>query len=199
MSERADARRHQVLQAAAACFARRGFHRATMPEICREAGLSPGTVYRYFRSKEDLIEALVEIDRAERLAVIDGIAAAPDTVAALGAAVDEALAAAADPAAGAIAAEVVAEAVRNPRVATVVRRHDESVLDALAGAIRRGQARGEIAPAVDPRLAAMMVGALVDDLTARGAVGAEVDLPSYAAFIKAALARALAASGGGGR
>ena len=46
MSEIAAERRQQIIAAAAVCFARRGFHGATMPEICAEAKLSPGTVYR---------------------------------------------------------------------------------------------------------------------------------------------------------
>lgn len=49
-------RRRQILEAAWACFARKGFHGTTMPEICREAGLSTGAVYSYFPSKEEIIE-----------------------------------------------------------------------------------------------------------------------------------------------
>ena len=47
-------RRAHILDAAGRCFAREGFHRATMQHIVREAGLSPGALYRYFASKEDL-------------------------------------------------------------------------------------------------------------------------------------------------
>jgi AcrR family transcriptional regulator len=46
-----EARRQQILDAALACFSRRGFHQSTMQDICQEAELSPGAVYRYFRSK----------------------------------------------------------------------------------------------------------------------------------------------------
>src|SRR5271167_2140784 len=73
MTALAEARQREILQAAAACFGRRGFHQATMQDICMEVGLSPGSVYRYFRSKDDLIAALVEADRAKHIARIEAV------------------------------------------------------------------------------------------------------------------------------
>ena len=50
-----EARRNQILDAAAAVFAEKGFHRATTKEIARTAGVSEGTIYNYFASKADLL------------------------------------------------------------------------------------------------------------------------------------------------
>src|SRR5262249_31525834 len=61
----AERRRSQILEAALACFRRRGFHQATMQEICAEAGISPGALYRYFGSKSDIIAAIAEEERGE--------------------------------------------------------------------------------------------------------------------------------------
>ena len=47
-----EARRQQILEAASACFARQGFHQTSVQDICKEAGLSAGAVYRYFPGKE---------------------------------------------------------------------------------------------------------------------------------------------------
>jgi AcrR family transcriptional regulator len=55
LPEYLELRRQQILDAAAACFSRRGFHQTTMHDICGEAELSPGAVYRYFSSKEEII------------------------------------------------------------------------------------------------------------------------------------------------
>ena len=52
------ARRERILDAAEQCFARAGFHRTTMHDICKEAGVSPGALYVYFDSKEALVNAL---------------------------------------------------------------------------------------------------------------------------------------------
>ncbi|MCH7736834.1 MAG: TetR/AcrR family transcriptional regulator [Chloroflexi bacterium] len=51
------ARRQQILDAAKACFSRQGFHQTSVQDICREAELSPGAVYRYFPSKDHIIAA----------------------------------------------------------------------------------------------------------------------------------------------
>jgi AcrR family transcriptional regulator len=57
--EKLAARRQQILDAAAACFARDGFHRTSMQDVVKECGVSAGLVYRYFASKDDLIAAIV--------------------------------------------------------------------------------------------------------------------------------------------
>ena len=54
-----EARREEILDAAIACFTRKGFHQTTMEDIFREAELSAGAVYRYFAGKEEIIEAAV--------------------------------------------------------------------------------------------------------------------------------------------
>ncbi|MFK4122155.1 TetR/AcrR family transcriptional regulator [Streptomyces longwoodensis] len=54
-----DARRRQILDAAALCFARNGFHATSMHDVLKEADLSAGAVYRYFRGKDELITAIV--------------------------------------------------------------------------------------------------------------------------------------------
>ncbi|GAB3115519.1 TetR/AcrR family transcriptional regulator [Streptomyces calidiresistens] len=58
--EHLDARRRQILDGATACFARGGFHGTSMQHILTETGLSAGAVYRYFRSKDDMIAAILE-------------------------------------------------------------------------------------------------------------------------------------------
>ncbi|MDT0268301.1 TetR/AcrR family transcriptional regulator [Streptomyces sp. DSM 44915] len=52
------ARRRQILDGAARCFARDGFHGTSMQDVLRETGLSAGAVYRYFPSKDAIIAAL---------------------------------------------------------------------------------------------------------------------------------------------
>ncbi len=53
-------RRREILDAAAQVFARLGFAKARMDDIAQEAGLSKGTLYLYFRSKEALFQALLD-------------------------------------------------------------------------------------------------------------------------------------------
>ncbi len=58
-------RRAEILDAAERCFARSGFHRTSMQEICAEAAMSAGNLYRYFPSKEAIIAGIAERNRAE--------------------------------------------------------------------------------------------------------------------------------------
>lgn len=76
------ARRQQILDAAAACFARDGFHRTSMQDIVRESGISAGLVYRYFASKDDIITAIVRQWYAYRAERLDAAASADGFVAA---------------------------------------------------------------------------------------------------------------------
>ncbi len=54
------AKRSQILEGAQSVFLRMGFDAASMNDITREAGVSKGTIYVYFNSKEDLFVALCE-------------------------------------------------------------------------------------------------------------------------------------------
>ncbi|AXE76608.1 MULTISPECIES: TetR/AcrR family transcriptional regulator [Streptomyces] len=58
--EHLDARRRQIIDGAARCFARDGFHGTSMQGVLKEVGLSAGAVYRYFSGKEDLIAAIAD-------------------------------------------------------------------------------------------------------------------------------------------
>src|SRR4051794_1460766 len=56
---RKDARPQEILEAALAVFAERGFAAARMEQIAARAGVSKGTIYLYFDSKESVFRALV--------------------------------------------------------------------------------------------------------------------------------------------
>lgn len=55
--EKRQARRDQIVDATWRCFSRRGIHSTSMDDIVREANLSFGAVYLYYKSKDDLILA----------------------------------------------------------------------------------------------------------------------------------------------
>jgi AcrR family transcriptional regulator len=55
-----DARRQQIVDAARTRFATHGFARTSLTDIVSESGLSTGAIYRYFRSKDDIVLAVCE-------------------------------------------------------------------------------------------------------------------------------------------
>ena len=83
MSRRPDVseiRRNQILDAATRVFVRQGFQHARMDDIVEESGLSKGTLYWYFKSKEDIINAILhrlftgDLEHLESLLQAEGTA-----------------------------------------------------------------------------------------------------------------------------
>ncbi len=53
-------RRAQIIEGAVKVFARKGFYHATVKDVAREAGVADGTIYLYFKNKDDLLISLFE-------------------------------------------------------------------------------------------------------------------------------------------
>src|SRR5208282_6104536 len=81
--ERKAERRTQIVAAARTCFARSGFHKATLQDVFAEAGLSAGCVYNYFQSKDELMLAIAEERHDDERHLIAQASEADDPVAAL--------------------------------------------------------------------------------------------------------------------
>lgn len=125
--ERAQNRRKQVLQAAAVCFARSGFHGASMSEISKEAGMSAGHIYNYFDSKDAIILAFVDLHAEDVLMHLGELDTQADPLQSM---IDDAplhIDRSLDPAGYDLPLEMFAEAARNPRIAAALRTADGKV------------------------------------------------------------------------
>jgi TetR/AcrR family transcriptional regulator, fatty acid metabolism regulator protein len=69
-------KREAILRAATQVFAQRGFFQSQVADVARAAGVAAGTVYLYFRSKDDLLVSLFE--RTMREAIAEGRTALAD-------------------------------------------------------------------------------------------------------------------------
>lgn len=72
-----EARREHILRAASACFDRQGFHRTTIADVRREAGVSTGAIYTYFPHKEAMIRAMLENAQRTRRTQLEEAARRP--------------------------------------------------------------------------------------------------------------------------
>ncbi|PZP36791.1 MAG: TetR family transcriptional regulator [Roseateles depolymerans] len=166
-SDRAQARRQQVLEAAADCFRRRGFHAASMSEIAKTAGMSAGHIYNLFQNKDDIIAAIVERDCAEVVARITELQQADDILQVMVAETERAIDESTQVADAALELEVLAEASRNPRLAAVVQAGEDQVHAKALELIR--QSLGPAAATLPPGEIvgrALMLAALFNGLTA---------------------------------
>lgn len=157
--------RTRVLDAAMACFARSGFHGASMGQICAAAGMSPGAVYRYFPSKVSIIAAIVEAERARHASFFERLASADDPVEALTSLGVDVLADVLAGPTAALCAETMAEAIRNPEIRAIYDRAYRDTVHDMADALRRGQRQGRVDPGLDVQTACQLVLAICDGLT----------------------------------
>lgn len=161
-------RRSEILGAAQTCFARAGFHQTSMQEICAEAGMSPGNLYRYFRSKEEIIAGIAERDRADTArdfaAVGDGNFF--DGLARLAKQhlVERSLEEVA------LCAEIMAESRRNPAVARIYQDIEADVRARFIELLKNAAERGEIRRDLDLDGTVTVLFALADGLSWRRAV-----------------------------
>ncbi|WP_237232912.1 TetR/AcrR family transcriptional regulator [Rothia nasisuis] len=56
------ARRSQIVEAATACFARRGYAAISMADVIKESGMSSGSIYSHFSSKEEILRAAIDLN-----------------------------------------------------------------------------------------------------------------------------------------
>jgi len=121
----AEARRNQVLTAAAECFRRKGFHGAGMAEISKTAGMSAGHIYNYFDSKEAIIESIIEKDMEEMFSIFQEFEEQPgDILTVLLNGLNVGVQRHMDTGECAVDLEMLAEAGRNNKVATLLRDAD---------------------------------------------------------------------------
>lgn len=149
----------EIVGAALAVFAEKGFAAARLEEIARRAGVSKGAVYLYFETKEDIFRAVVGQAIAPNIAAVKAMAAAhPGPLRDLlrGVTAHVAKVVEATPVGG-VLKMVVGEARNFPEIARVW--HDELVsqaIGAMAAAIESAQIRGEVKPG-DPRIYALQL------------------------------------------
>ena len=164
--DRAQARREQVLKAAAACFQRHGFHGASMAQISREAGMSVGHIYHYFANKEAIIAAIVAGDQQQILAIDDEIRSHDDWARAMVEHVPRGLERSVEGQRGPLLLEVLAEAARNPAVAALVQQADAEVRRKVGETLRIASGHGDRLS--DPEGRCEVLSALYEGLQIRG-------------------------------
>jgi TetR/AcrR family transcriptional repressor of uid operon len=170
-AERREQQTRRILDAAKACFIRSGFNGASIHDICAAVGMSPGALYRYFPSKEAIVEAICEADRRDDAVLFARVLQEPDVVEGL---VMGAMAHISHMHEGDNAklfAEICSEAMRNPAVETTCMKNMAEVQAMFATYIGGAVGRGEIDPPVGldvllPTLMSIAHGMALNDLPA---------------------------------
>jgi len=162
-------RRSEILAAAQACFARSGFHQTSMQEICTEAGMSPGNLYRYFPSKEAIIAGIAERDRADAAQQFADLDRAGNFFEGLALLAQHHLVEQSAEEVS-LCAEIMTESRRNPAVARIYQDIESDMRTRFIASLRRAAERGEVRRDLDFDGAVTVLFALADGLSWRRAV-----------------------------
>src|SRR6201984_3631329 len=130
-------RRSQILDAAVSCFAKRGFHQASMHDISAEAGISVGLIYRYFENKEAVISAMADRHEKEIGELLERARQAPTLLESLETLFTAHCCESEPRVISAFVVDLYAEASRNPRVADLVRDVLKTSMEGVAELIGR--------------------------------------------------------------
>ncbi|MDZ4759766.1 MAG: helix-turn-helix domain-containing protein [Alphaproteobacteria bacterium] len=163
-----EAQRVTILRAAAGCFARQGFHAASIADICLAAGgLSPGRLYHYFSSKQAMVEALATAERAELAGVAKLAARKQDPILGLLALVRLSVRRSLQPDYARLALEIVSESGRNPAIGAIVAAADDDFRRQVIAAVARVRLAGGKWHAREDASLARSITAIIDGCTVR--------------------------------
>jgi TetR/AcrR family transcriptional regulator, transcriptional repressor of aconitase len=192
-----DARRQQILDAAVECFSRQGFHATTMQDIIREARLSAGAIYKYFSSKEELIEAIAERRHTRELALIQAAEIDGEitiTVEKLIESFFHLLVDGEDRKERRLGIQLWSEALRNPRILRTVRKGVDQPRSTLTRLLEQAREQGDLLPEVEPEAMARVMIALFQGLVLQLAWDRSVEVESLLETIRKMLVTSLRAS-----
>ena len=143
-------RRTQILDAALVCFAKRGFHQASMHDISAEAGISVGLIYRYFENKDAVISAMADRHKNEIHEVLERAKQAPTLLESLEILFTAHCCEDAPQVVSAFVVDLYAEASRNQHVADLVRDVLQTAMDGVTDLIARSPEAENVAHGLTP-------------------------------------------------
>lgn len=183
----AELRQAEIVEAATKCFMEKGFHNTTMQDIYRASKLSPGAVYNYFRNKEEIVSAAVEMAQKRNTEMIVKAASgdSEDILVSIGR-LYFACARDADFAKSAsVDFAVYAEACRNERIHEALRMNQDAVIANLVELIRRNQVVGVFNDKLDAVAITRVLFGILMAVAFHKALEPDLDLDSYAAVFEA--------------
>ena len=180
------ARKNQILDAAMAVFARSGFHEARMDDIVQESGLSKGTLYWYFKSKEEIITAISQRLFSTDIKQVESLLNAEGTVSErLQQLMRDRMQGLQDMSGMvAILFEFYAAALHQDGVRQFIQTYFQNFYDLLVALIQQGIERGELRP-VDVDVAATALDAVFEGLIVRWLI--DPDAVQWASLGEAAI------------
>jgi AcrR family transcriptional regulator len=147
----------QILDAALVCFAKRGFHQASMHDISAEAGISVGLIYRYFENKEAVISAMADRHKKEIGEMLERARQAPTLLESLEILFTAHCCESEPRVVSAFVVDLYAEASRNSRIADLVHGVLQTAMDGVTDLIARSPEAESAAHGLKPHELAELI------------------------------------------
>jgi AcrR family transcriptional regulator len=176
-----EARRLQILDVAARCFAQQGFHRTTMEDIIRRLKSSPGAVYCYFRGKNDIVAAIAEQRHSRESALLAELLASSNVAEGVQRVARAFFGMLQDPEERErrkVTIQIWAESLRDKRIRKIVERGLRQ-RDLLTTALRNAQLAGQLPEDLDTDAFSRVLLALVQGFILQQAWEPEIDTDGY--------------------
>ena len=184
---RASAQRERILDAALTCFAREGFHAATMQDIVAESGLSPGAIYGYFKGKTEVVMAIASERHAMERQRMQQALAAADLDTSLVRLVEGFVLGLRDPQEKTwrrLAVQLWAESLSNPKLKREALAGVSQAVEILSPMIRAAQREGRWPRHLDPQSAARVMVAVLQGIYLQLAWDDSIDIAGFAAALR---------------
>lgn len=184
----------EILTAAVACFAAKGFHGTSTAEICQAAGMSPGNLFHYFPSKKAIIEAIVVQDSLVFEAVFSQYTDDEHVMDSILNIIQRLIAYMnAHQAYAKIGMEIAAEALRNPDIMAIFLATEAANAAKLSRLLAVGIEQGVIDAELMPHNTAVWLLTLVDGTLGRSIMFPDFDWGDYWLSLDRMVRKALAA------
>lgn len=169
---------YKLIAAAAACFAEKGFNATSVREIATRAGISQGAMYTYFKSKDDLISAIV-LEEQKTALNAQGETTTGRYVDRICSLVGACINNVGYPATHHLWVEIIAESARNPTLQQTFIASDKTMRQGIARIIEQGIAAGEFNPAINVEESTILLFAMIDGLIGRKAIDQTFSLQTH--------------------
>ena len=182
-----DARRQQILDAARRCFVRNGFHATSMQDVLGEAHLSAGAVYRYFRSKDEIVTAIASDSLRQIVGALEpgddgAVPPLEEVIARVVAAIQNL---GEDHEVPRLAIQVWGEALRSPAVFEAVHEALKGIRGALTRQVERYQDQGLMTRDVPAAQVARVLAAITAGFMVQYALVGDVDAAMFRDGVRA--------------
>jgi AcrR family transcriptional regulator len=184
-----DARRAEIMDAAVKCFMEKGFHNTTMQDIYDATRLSPGAVYNYFTSKEDIVISVLTEFRDWSISSMTPLLSENQTESLIKY-VEFWIAYAKEnvsPERFSITLDYYSETARKSDIREAVLKSQDASHEKIMKIVKNNQLTGEINPRLDPLSVARVMGSLVFGAAIHKMLNPQIDLDAYSQVCEALL------------